>query len=85
MKSRNDGGQYYTYRLVESERTRKGFRQRTLIDLGTGFTLPRERWSEFASRIQQILCGEALLFELPKEIEEMAQNYAAQIIQAHKS
>lgn len=82
IKSRKDGGQYYTYRLVESERTGKGVRQRTLLNLGTGFTLPREKWPELASRIQQILCGEALLFELPKEIEEMAQNYAAQIIQA---
>ena len=81
IKSRKDGSQYYTYRLVESERTRKGVRQRTLINLGTGFSLPREQWSDLASRIQQIIKGEKLLFELPQEIEEMAQNYAAQIIQ----
>jgi hypothetical protein len=50
--------------------------------LGTDFSLPRERWPEVASRVQQITRGEALLFELPQEIEEMAQNFAARIIQA---
>ncbi len=82
IKSRKDGKQYYTYRLVESERTEKGVRQRTIINLGTGFSLPREQWPELTSRIQQLLHGEALLFALPPKIEEMAQNYAAQIIQA---
>jgi transposase len=81
IKSRKDGSQYYTYRLVESERTEKGVRQRTIINLGTGFSLPREQWPELASRIQQIISGQELLFDLPQEMEEMAQNYAAQIIQ----
>ena len=40
IKSRKDGGQYYTYRLVESKRTEKGVRQYTLLNLGVGFTLP---------------------------------------------
>jgi len=82
IKSRKDGSQYYTYRLVESERTQKGVRQRTIINLGTSFSLPREQWPELASRIQQIISGEKLLFELPQKIEEMAQNYTAQILQA---
>jgi hypothetical protein len=68
--------------LVESERTEKGVRQRTLLNLGTDFSLPREKWPEVASRVQQVIRGEALLFELPQEIEEMAQNFAARIIQA---
>jgi len=82
IKSRKDGRQYYTYRLVESERTEKGVRQRTLLNLGTDFSLPREKWPEVASRVQQIIRGEALLFELPQEIEEMAQDFAARIIQS---
>ena len=82
IKSRKNGKQYYTYRLVESERTEKGVRQRTIINLGAGFSLPREQWSELSSRIQQIIRGEALIFGLSQHIEEMAQNYAAQIIQA---
>ncbi|WP_245620030.1 IS1634 family transposase [Desulfobacter vibrioformis] len=82
IKSRKDGRQYYTYRLVESERTEKGVRQRTILNLGTGFSLPREKWSEVVSRVQQIISGEELLFESSQEIEKMAQNLAAQIIQA---
>lgn len=82
IKSRKDGSQYYTYRLVESERTKKGVRQRTIINLGTAFSLPREQWSELASRIQQIIRGEEQLFKASHKIEEMAQNYAAQIIQS---
>jgi len=82
IKSRKDGSQYYTYRLVESERTEKGVRQHTLINLGTGFSLPRDKWPELASRIGEIMGGQSRLFEAPQEIEELAQNYAAQIIQA---
>jgi len=82
IKSRKDGSQYYTYRLVESERTEKGVSQRTLINLGTAFSLPRDQWPELASRIQEIIEGQQKLFKAPQEIEELAQNYAAQIIQA---
>ena len=82
IKSRKDGSQYYTYRLVESERTGKGVRQRTLINLGTAFSLPREQWSELASRIEEIIHGQTPLFETSKKIEEMAQRYASQIIQS---
>jgi len=86
IKSRKDGGQYYTYRLVESERIGKKVRQRTLINLGTGFSLPRDQWADLASRIQEIIDGQHELFEVLQEIEELAQNYAAQIIQArHKN
>jgi len=81
IKSRKDGKQYYTYRLVESERTQKGVSQRTLINLGTAFSLPRDQWSELASRIQEVIGGEDKLFKASLEIEELAQNYAAQIIQ----
>jgi transposase len=86
IKSRKDGRQYYTYRLVESERTQKGVSQRTLINLGSAFSLPRDQWPELASRIQEVIGGEAKLFKASQEIEELAQNYAAQIIQLrHKN
>lgn len=84
IKSRKDGTQYYTYRLVESERTAKGVRQHTLLNLGSAFSLPREQWSELATRIQEIISGQEPLFEAPQEVEDLAQNYAAQLIQAKK-
>jgi transposase len=82
IKRRKDGGQYYTYRLVASERIGKKVRQRTLINLGTDFSLPREQWPELASRIQEIIDGQCEVFKTSQEIEEFAQNYAAQIIQS---
>ncbi|MCK5506993.1 MAG: transposase, partial [Desulfobacterales bacterium] len=84
IKSRKDGRQYYTYRLVQSERTAKGVRQRTLINLGTDFSLPRDQWSELSSRIQEIISGQQSFFKISEEIEELAQNYAARIIQAQQ-
>jgi len=85
IKSRKDGRRYYTYRLVQSERTAKGVSQHTLINLGTGFSLPRDQWPELTSRIQAIISGQQSLFQLPEGIEDLAQNYAARIIQTqHK-
>ena len=84
IKSRKDGSQYYTYRLVESVRTPKGVRQRTLINLGNGFSLPRDQWPELASRIEEIMSSQSRLFGPPQEIEELAQNYAARIILSQK-
>ncbi len=86
IKSRKDGRQYYTYRLVQSERTAKGVSQHTLINLGTGFSLPRDQWAELSSRIQEIISGQQNFFKNSEEIEELAQNYAARIIQTqHKT
>lgn len=88
IKSRKDGGQYYTYRLVRSERIGKKVRQHTLLNLGTGFSLPREQWPDLVSRIQNVIDGQIEIVKIPQAIEELAQNYAAQIIQSrtdHKS
>jgi len=73
IKSRKDGGQYYTYRLVRSKRIGGKVRQHTLLNLGTGFTLPREQWPELASRIQNIIDGQLEICKTPQEIEELAQ------------
>ncbi len=67
IKSRKEALNTTTYRLVESERTGKGVRQRTLINLGTAFSLPREQWSELASRIEEIIHGQIPLFEPSKK------------------
>ena len=86
IKSRKDGRQYYTYRLVQSERTAKGVSQHTLLNLGTAFSLPRDQWPELSSRIQEIISGQQNFFKNSKEIETLAQNCSARIIQArHKN
>ena len=84
IKSRKDGNQYYTYRLVESQRTGKKIHQYTLLNLGTNFDIPREQWSTLCSRIQDIISGQNNLFESSERIEQAAQMYAARIIQSQK-
>lgn len=84
IKSRNDGSQYFTYRLVESRRTEKGVRQHTLLNLGADFSLPREKWPELTRRIEEILSGQQSLFDIDCDIEKMAQSCAAKIISSYQ-
>ncbi len=90
IKRRAHGEPYYTYRLVESVRTGKTVRQRTLINLGKNFSIPPEHWPVFTARIEQILngqTGQVPLFDLcqniDKALEAGAQRYAALIIQKY--
>lgn len=85
IKSRKDGGQYYTYRLVESRRTRKGVRQYTLLNLGVDFSLSREQWPDLTKRIEEILGGQQSLFEIDSNIEKLAQGYASRIVLSHQN
>jgi transposase len=84
IKSRKDGGQYYSYRLVESRRTEKGVKQQTLLNLGVNFSLPREQWPDLTKRIEAILNGRHSLFEIDSEIEKLAQNIASRIVLSHQ-
>ncbi len=54
IKSRKDGKQYFTYRLVESQRLGTKVKQRTLLNLGNDFSLPREQWAELSNRIEVV-------------------------------
>lgn len=72
--------EYHTYKLVESVRTERGPRQRMLLNLGTGFTLPEEKWKDLANRIEEIVTGQECLFAYPEEIETLARRYARKVI-----
>lgn len=84
IKSRRNGEPYYTYRLVESIRAGKGVRQRTLLNLGRHFEVPREQWQPLAQRIEQLVSGQEdlLPIQLDSKWEGSAQSYAAMLIQA---
>jgi len=74
------GEAYFSYRLVESSRTGNKVSQRTLLNLGRNFDLPREDWPELCTRIEQILSGEEPLFPAGADIEEKAQHIYSQLI-----
>jgi hypothetical protein len=84
VKSRKNGEPYYTYRLVESVRTEAGVRQRTLLNLGRHFDVPRGQWGPLALRIEHLLGvqSELIAVELPPELEACAQRHAAQLLHA---
>jgi len=78
--SSKTGEAYYTFRLVASERINGKVRQKTMLNLGRSFSLPQEQWGELSSRIDEILSKQPSLFTASREIEPLAQRYAALII-----
>ena len=84
IKSRRTGEPYYTYRLVESVRVEGQVRQRTLLNLGRHFDIPREQWAPLAQRIEQLVTrqGELVPMELDEQWEAPAQRYSARVIRA---
>jgi len=87
IKSRQTGEPYYTYRLVESIREGERIRQRTLLNLGRYFEVPRAQWAALVQRIEHLVGGQAdwLPGDLDAQWEEAAQRYAAQLIRARAS
>jgi transposase len=77
---RKNRQEYHTFKLVEAVRTERGPRQRTLLNLGTGFTLPEEHWKDLSNRIEEIITGQIPVFAYPEEIEILARRYARKII-----
>ena len=84
INSRRTGEPYYTYRLVESVRNDGGVRQRTLLNLGRHFDIPREQWAPLAQRIKQLVHGQGdwLPVDLDPQWEHAAQRYSALVVRA---
>ena len=82
IKSRRTGEPYYTYRLVESVRNHTRVRQRTLLNLGRHFRVPRAQWGPLAQRIEALLSGQLDLMPdaLDPQWESVAQEYAARLL-----
>jgi transposase len=87
-KTLDQGGGYYTYRIVESIRFGDKVKQRTLLNLGKDFPIPKEHWPLLTKRIEQLMQQPTQrqedLFDLSdnldKSLEASAQHYCAQIL-----
>ena len=81
-RDRHSGEPYFTFRLVHAARVGNAVKQRTLLNLGTHFDLPQTEWPALATRIDQLLHGQASLLvpTLSEAVETLAQRYAAQLI-----
>ena len=72
---RKTGKTYFYHQLVESYRSPKGPRQRTLLNLGR-LDLDEQELRDLGCRIEEILSGQLPLFEAPEKIEVLANHFA---------
>ena len=83
-RTTESGEQYFSYRLVDTYRDGARVRQRTLLNLGSGFTFPQEQWQELTQRIEHIVLGEQNALLPPEaEVEREAQAIAALLLKKY--
>ena len=72
--------EYKTFKLVESFRTERGPRQRTVLNLGADFDLPEAQWKDMANRIEEIITRQEPIFTYAPEVERLARKHVRRII-----
>ena len=82
-KNKKNNRKYRTYKLVDSVRTERGPRQRTVLNLGADFKLPKKNWKQLANCIEEIVTEQQNIFEYPQKIRGLADQYARRIIRKH--
>src|SRR3990172_1851132 len=78
-RNRHYDKEFISHRLVESYRSEKGPRHRTILHLGE-LELPREAWKALADTIEAKLSGQQSLYPIEEPIETLADHYAQLII-----
>ncbi len=82
IKKKNKGSDkvFISHRLIESYRTEKGPRQRTILNLGK-LELPKEQRKWLADQIEAEINGQQSLYPVDEQIKKLAVHYAQLIIQ----
>ncbi len=80
IQKKKTKAEYKTFKLVESFRTERGPRQRTVLNLGVDFQLPEPQWKDLANRIEEILTRQENIFTYAPEVEKLARKYVRRII-----
>jgi len=83
-RRKKDGSSYQSYRLVDSTRIGSQVKQRTLLNLGADFSIPREQWAELTHRIECILHHQPSLLCVDETIEAEAQRIASNLLKRNK-
>ena len=63
---------YRSVRLVESRRVGRKVQQKTLLNLGASFSIPKAQWAELVEIILVNLAGNELRFEPTAELVAVA-------------
>ena len=64
----------FCFRLVQSVRSGSSVQQKTLLNLGTNYAVPRSLWSDVTRLADDILRGQAPLFAVPHEVLAAAED-----------
>jgi len=83
-RRKKGGSSYQSYRLVDSTRVGSRVKQRTLLNLGADFSIPREQWKALTDRIESILHHQPSLFVVDEMIEAEAQRIASNLLKREK-
>ena len=83
----DQGESYYSHRLVDTSRVGDRVRQRTLLNLGSGFSSAPEHWKTLTQRIEHIVLGQHDLLPTPitPEVEREAQQIAASLLSKYNN
>jgi len=74
-KTHSVGGQPgYSCRLVQSVRCGSAVQQKTLLNLGTDYAVPRALWAEVAAHAERLLRDQSALFEVAHEVRLAAED-----------
>jgi transposase len=76
------GESYFTYRLVTSERVGSQVRQKTILNLGSTLSVPKDQWPLLCSCIERHWEGQDTIVSESLEIEKLAAMYAARLLAA---
>ena len=68
------GKDYYSYRLVQSERIDGKVRPKTLLNLGANFAVPQEQWGAVTQLAESLLQGQPPLFSAEPEVQAAARD-----------
>ena len=81
IQKRNKGYKksFVYHRLIESYRTDRGPRHRTILNLGR-LDIPKDQWKSLADHIEAKLLGQKSLLAVDRHIETLAAHYASLII-----
>ncbi len=74
-----DGKPVRSHRLVLSERIGDKVRQRTLLNLGADYPVPKEKWREVAGLAEALLNGRPPLLEAAPDVQAAAEDIVARL------
>ena len=74
-----DGKPVHSHRLVLSRRIGDKVRQRTLLNLGTDYPVPREKWREVAELAEALLNGRPPLLEAAPDVRAATEDIVAKL------